>query len=229
MDGLLMKTLARNSVIVAAIALAATTIGDAPAAPLPPLGGTTSVVPPDASTLDARALVSKVCSKCHGANGNGVSISPLFPILAAQRPGYIEMELQLFRQRERSDPHARAFMWGIARGLTDEQIEGLAQYFSSQPPASGTPSRDPALAEKGKMIYENGVPERDILACLPCHGPKAEGVRTFPRLAGQHRDYLALELHEFTGQLRESEVMHRFTQNLTEGEIAAVTEYLASK
>jgi len=224
-----MKTLASNVVMIAAIALAAITLRDAPAAPLPPLGGTTNVVPPDASTLDAQMLVSNVCSKCHGPSGNGISISPLFPILAAQRPGYIEMELQLFRQRERSDPHARAFMWGIARGLTDEQIEGLAQYFSSQPPASGTPSRDPALAEKGKMIYEKGVPQRDILACLPCHGPNAEGVRTFPRLAGQHRDYLALQLHEFTGQLRESEVMHRFTQNLTEGEIAAVTEYLASK
>jgi cytochrome c553 len=224
-----MKTLTSNVVMIAAIAFAATTVRDAPAAPLPPLGGTTNVLPPDASTLDARALVSNACSKCHGASGNGVSISPLFPILAAQRPGYIEMELQLFRQRERSDPHARAFMWGIARALTDEQIEGLAQYFSSQPPAGGTPSRDPALAEKGKKIYENGVPERDILACLPCHGPNAEGVNTFPRLAGQHRDYLALELHEFTGQLRESEVMHRFTQNLTEDEIAAVTEYLASK
>jgi cytochrome c553 len=224
-----MKTLARNSVIVAAIALAATTIHDAPAAPLPPLGGATSVVPPDASTLDARALVSNVCSKCHGVSGNGVSISPLFPILAAQRPGYIEMELQLFRQRERSDPHARAFMWGIARGLTDEQIEALAQYFSSQPPASGTPSRDPALAEKGKMIYENGVPERDILACLPCHGPNAEGVRTFPRLAGQHRDYLVTQLQQFHSQRRESEIMQHFIPNITGDEIAAVAEYLASK
>ena len=63
----------------------------------------------------------------------GVSISPLFPILAAQLPGYIEAELKLFRLRGRSDPRARAFMWGIARGLTDEQIKGVAQYFSSQP------------------------------------------------------------------------------------------------
>ena len=224
-----MKTLARNSVIVAALALAATTIRDAPAAPLPPLGGTTVVVPPDPSALDTQALVNNACAKCHGQTG--VSISPLFPILAAQQPGYIEMELQLFRQRARSDPHARAFMWGIAQALTDYQIQGLAQYFSSQPPVSGTPSRNPALAEKGKSIYENGVPERDVLACLPCHGPNAEGVHTFPRLAGQHRDYLALQLQQFNGdsQLRESEIMHRFTQNLTEDEIAAVTEYLASK
>lgn len=224
-----MKTLARNSVIVATIALAAITVHDASAAPdvLPPLGGTTVVVPPDAAGFDTQDLVNRACSKCHGQTG--VSISPLFPILAAQQPGYIEMELQLFRQRARSDPHARAFMWGIARALTDQQIHGLAQYFSSQPRGSVRASRNPALAEKGKSIYENGVPERDVLACLPCHGPNAEGVHTFPRLAGQHRDYLALELHEFTGQLRESEVMHRFTQNLTEGEIAAVTEYLASK
>ena len=93
--------------------------------------------------------------------------------------------------------------------------------------------QDPALAAKGKSIYENGVPERDILGCMGCHGPNAEGIHTFPRLAGQHRDYLAIRCssttRQFNGQLRESEIMHRFTQNITEDEIAAVTEYLASK
>lgn len=215
-----MKTLASNSLVVAALALAALFARDAKA---------DDPVPHDESVYDAKTLVSMACSKCHGYDG--VSVSPLFPILAAQQPSYIEWELQLFRQRARSDPHARAFMWGIARALDDQQIHGLAQYFSSKPAARGSPPSDPALAAKGKAIYENGVPQRDILACLPCHGPNAEGVNTFPRLAGQHRDYLAIQLHQFNGnsRLRESEIMHRFTENLTDDEIAAVTEYLASK
>jgi cytochrome c553 len=217
MDGLLMRCLASNLVIVAAIA--AGTLFEATAAD--------PLVPHDQSVYDAKTLVSMACSKCHGQTG--VSISPLFPILAAQQASYIEMELQLFRQRARSDPHARAFMWGIARALTDDQIEGLAQYFSSQPPVRGRATRNSALAEKGKSIYENGVPQRDILGCIGCHGPNAEGIHTFPRLAGQHRDYLAIQLQQFNGQRRESEIMHRFTQNITEDEIAAVTEYLASK
>jgi cytochrome c553 len=219
MDGLLMRRLAIRSLLVAAIAVVALCARDATAAP--------PLVPHDASVWDAKVLISNACSKCHGFTG--VSISPLFPILAAQQASYIEMELQLFRLRGRSDPHARAFMWGIARALTDDQIQELAQYFSSQPPVSGRASSNSALAERGKLIYEGGVPERDILACLPCHGPNAEGIHTFPRLAGQHRDYLAIQLRQFRGEGRESEIMQHFISNITDDEIAAVTEYLASK
>ncbi|MGO8857389.1 MAG: c-type cytochrome [Steroidobacteraceae bacterium] len=214
-----MGKLAVHSLFVAALALAATVVRDAPAADL--------VVPHDPSALDATMLVSNACSKCHGATG--VSISPLFPILAAQQAAYIDTELKLFRQRARSDPHARAFMWGIARGLTDDQIDGVAQYFSSQPPVRGTASRNPALAERGKALFENGVPAREVPACNICHGANAEGLGTFPRLAGQHRDYLVTQLQQFRGQLRESEIMQPIAKNITDDEIAAVAEYVASK
>ncbi|MGC2462569.1 MAG: c-type cytochrome [Steroidobacteraceae bacterium] len=221
MDGLLMRRLAVNSLFIAAIALAATVARDAAAADV--------VVPHDPSAWDATTLISNACSKCHGAAG--VSISPLFPILAGQQGSYIETELKLFRQRGRSDPLARAFMWGIARGLTDDQIEGVAQYFASQPPVRGTSSSNPALAEKGKLIYENGVPARGVIACMTCHGPKAEGDgnNAFPRLAGQHRDYLVTELQQFRGLLRENAVMQGVAANITDDEIASVAEYLASK
>jgi cytochrome c553 len=214
-----MRKLALNSLLVTAIALATTVGRDAQAADL--------VVPPAPSTLNTMKLVSNACSKCHGATG--ISISPLFPILAAQQSTYIDTELKLFRQRGRSDPHARAFMWGIARGLTDDQIDGVAQYFSSQPAVSGSASRDPALAEKGKAIFENGVPAREIPGCTICHGPNAAGIAAFPRLAGQHRDYLTIQLRQFRNQMRESEIMQPIAKGLTDDEIAAVVEYVASK
>jgi cytochrome c553 len=214
-----MRRLAISSLLVAAICMVVLCARDATAAD--------PLVPHDAAVWDAKALISRACSKCHGFTG--VSISPLFPILAGQQASYIELELQLFRLRGRSDPHARAFMWGIARTLTDDQIQELAQYFSSQPPVRGRAPNNPTLAEKGKLIYERGVPERDILACLPCHGPNAEGIHTFPRLAGQHRDYLAIQLQQFRGEQRESEIMQHFISNITDDELAAVTEYLASK
>jgi cytochrome c553 len=221
-----MRRLVVTSLIVAAIALAATTVrdalaADAPAAPV--------VMPPDASALDAQTLVSNACSKCHGATG--LSISPIFPNLAGQQTSYIDAQLKLFRQRGRSDPHARAFMWGIARGLSDDQIGALAQYFASQSPARGTVSSNPTLAGKGKAIYENGVPERGVIACVTCHGPNAEGQgdNAFPRLAGQHRDYLMLQLRQFHALRRENPVMQGVTAKITDDEIAAVAEYLSSK
>ena len=219
MDGLLMRRAAITSLIVAAIALASAAVRDAQAAAV--------VVPPDPSALDAMQLVSNACSKCHGFNG--VSISPLFPILAGQVPGYIESELRLFRQRGRSDPHARAFMWGIARALTDEQIKGVARYFSSQPAVKGSESRNPALADKGKLLYENGTPERDIEACTVCHGHNGEGVNSQPRIAGQHRDYFVLEMVQFRSGLRENKVMQHVTEKMTDDEIAALVEYISTK
>src|ERR1700689_209048 len=218
MDGLLMRKLAITSLGIAAIALTAMAVLDAYSATL--------IVPPDPSTMNTKALVNNACSKCHGEYG--VSISPLFPILAGQLPGYIESELKLFRLRGRSDPRGRAFMWGIARGLTDEQIKGVAQYFSSQPAVKGSGPSNPALADKGKAMYENGAPERDIEACTVCHGHSGEGVNTQPRLAGQHPDYVAIEMVQYRSGLRENKVMQHVSEKMTDDEIAAVVDYVST-
>ena len=214
-----MRKLAMTSLGIVAVALAAMAVRDAYSATL--------IVPPDPSTMDTKALVNNACSKCHGEYG--VSISPLFPILAGQRPGYIEAELKLFRLRARSDPRARAYMWGIARGLTDEQIKGVAKYFSSQPAVHGTVSSNPALADKGKLLYESGRPDLDIEACTVCHGHDGEGVNTQPRLAGQHRDYVAIQMWQYRSGLRENKVMQHVTEKLTDDEIAALVEYISTK
>ena len=218
MDGFLMRKLAMTSLGIVAVALAAMAVRDAYSATL--------IVPPDPSTMDTKELVNNACSKCHGEYG--VSISPLFPILAAQLPGYIEAELKLFRLRGRSDPRGRAFMWGIARGLTDEQIKGVAQYFSSQPAVKGSGTSNPALADKGKVMYENGAPDRDIEACTVCHGHSGEGVNTQPRLAGQHRDYVSTEMFQYRSGLRENKVMQHVTEKMTDDEIAAVVDYVST-
>ena len=218
MDGFLMRKLAVTSLGIVAIALAAMAVRDACSATL--------IVPPDPSTMDTKALVNNACSKCHGEYG--VSISPLFPILAGQLPGYIEAELKLFRIRGRSDPRGRAFMWGIARGLTDEQIKGVAQYFSSQPAVKGSGTSNPALADKGKVMYENGAPERDIEACTVCHGHSGEGVNTQPRLAGQHPDYVSIQMFQYRKGLRENKVMQHVTEKMTDDEIAAVVDYVST-
>ena len=218
MDGLLMRKLAITSLGIVAVALAAMAVRDAYSATL--------IVPPDPSTMDTKALVNNACSKCHGEYG--VSISPLFPILAGQLPGYIEAELKLFRIRGRSDPRGRAFMWGISRGLTDEQIKGVAQYFSSQPAVKGSGTSNPALADKGKVMYENGAPNRDIEACTVCHGHSGEGVNTQPRLAGQHPDYVSIQMFQYRKGLRENKVMQHVTEKMTDDEIAAVVDYVST-
>jgi len=216
-----MNTLKTRSLGVAVLALACSVAGGARSADM--------TVPPDPSQLPARELVSYACAKCHGYKGNGVSVSPLFPILAGQNAVYIEGQLKLLRQRGRADPHARAFMWGISRGLSDEQIDGLSTYFESLPAVTGKPSTNPALAAKGKDIYENGVPEPNkVVKCAQCHGDVGAGTNNVPRLAGQHKGYIALQLHYYHTGLRENKLMNRNVANITDEQIDAVTEYIST-
>jgi cytochrome c553 len=53
--------------------------------------------------------------------------------LRGRRPANLADQLKAFRDQSRHDPSAQAYMWGIARSLSDDQIEALASYYASQP------------------------------------------------------------------------------------------------
>src|SRR6202795_164968 len=134
-------------------------------------------IPPDIQkAAEERAL--NLCSTCHGPRG--ISTSPEFPILAAQRRGYLVSQLEAFRAKTRGEKIAHDFMWGIAGNMDDKIIDSIALYYAAQAPAPGKPG-DPALIAKGKQLFEQGVPDRSIPACATCHGADAAGVADFPR------------------------------------------------
>jgi cytochrome c553 len=167
-----------------------------------------------------------LCSTCHGPRG--VSTSPEFPILAAQRRGYLESQLEAFRAKTREEKIAHDFMWGIAGDLDDHMIDSIARYYAAQPPAPGKPG-DPALIAKGKQLYEQGVPERSIPACATCHGVDAAGVGDFPRLAGQHAKYVTNQIEYIQSLVRKAPVMHGIVKDMTPAEMQAVAVYVQSK
>lgn len=166
-----------------------------------------------------------LCSSCHGITGR--SVSPDFPILAAQRADYLEAQLQAFRDHSRADPHAHTYMWGMAAHLDDTAIKGLADYFAGQPAVPGRPVDD-KLAAEAKAIFAGGIEDRGVPACSGCHGETAEGQGAIPRLAGQHRAYLADQLRLFRSNSRANETMHENALNLTDREIEALAGYLSS-
>jgi len=166
-----------------------------------------------------------LCSTCHGPRG--ISTSPEFPILAAQREGYLVTQLENFQAKTREERAAHDFMWGIAGNLDSATVRSIAQYYSSQPAAPGR-TGDPAAIAKGRELFEKGLPDRGIPPCASCHGPRGEGVADFPRLAGQHAKYVARQMEFIQALTRKAPVMHGIVKDLTPDEIQAIAAYVQS-
>lgn len=178
--------------------------------------------------VSAVTMAQQVCSNCHGLDGNAVS--PNLPNLAGQTEGYLVAQLRGFRGQGRRDPAGFEYMWGLSRSLTDEQIQGLARYYAAQPPVRQPPEASEAVAQAGKSIYESGVPERNVPACAGCHGVSGQGRDAFPRLAGQHADYVVKQLVVFqrTDDRPEGSIMKTVAHELTAADIARVSAYVQS-
>jgi cytochrome c553 len=176
---------------------------------------------------DAKALATGVCSACHGPEGR--SVSPVFPRLAGQQASYIMLQLDAFRSHIRGDPNAQAYMWGMSSQLSDATIAALAAYYASQKPAQEK-AGDPALMADGERIYNQGIKAQNVAACSSCHGANAEGVGVFPRLAGQHVDYLVAQLQGFqSGTRANAPIMLGVVRTMNAEQLKAAATYAASR
>ena len=152
-----------------------------------------------------------MCQGCHGIGGD--SKSPMFPILAGQSSAYIEKQLKAFKSGARTSPTMKS----MAAGLDKNEIENVAAYFADQPSKSA--GGDVALAKKGKD---------KTAMCMGCHGNNAQGRGQFPKLSGQHPQYLAKQLADFKNGERKGGPMEAVAKNLSDQDIKEITAYLGS-
>src|SRR6202166_199671 len=148
-----------------------------------------------ASALGGRAESPAVrnCTWCHGTSAQGYSPAPR---LAGQRPQYLENQLAGFRTHARDNPLSKQYMWGAAENLSARAVHDLATYFSTLPPRAAGDG-DMELVATGRTIYQEGMPDANIVACVVCHGPNAEGVGQIPRLSGLAYTYLKRRLEQW--------------------------------
>ncbi|HYM43269.1 MAG TPA: c-type cytochrome [Steroidobacteraceae bacterium] len=182
---------------------------------------------PDAASREhAQRIAITVCGTCHGPNGN--SVQPKYPRLAGQNAHYLAAQLKAFRAQTRGDPDAIGYMWGMAAQLDDTTIEALAAYYAGQKaePSAKGPS---ATVTRGREIYEHGVAAQGVPACSSCHGADAHGTQEFPRLAGQHAQYVLKQLASFQSNMRNVAIMHGVAQNLILDDMDAVAAFLESQ
>lgn len=165
------------------------------------------------------------CAACHGLDGN--STNGQWPRLAGQHPEYIVSQLKAFKEGKRQNP----LMAPMAMGLSDEDMADLAAYFSKQRPQIG--GANPALAEAGAKLYRGGNKGSGMAACMACHGPTGagNGPAGYPRLSGQHAEYVQLQLEAYRREERGSgtpsgQIMQSIAKRMSNSEIDAVSSYI---
>ena len=72
------------------------------------------------------------CAACHGTEGNSIGG---MPVLAGLERNHFVLQMQSFRNGAR----ASTVMHHHAKGLSPEEIEALADYFSMQPRRPAAP------------------------------------------------------------------------------------------
>lgn len=176
-----------------------------------------------AGNAQAGQAKAAVCAACHGADGN--SVSPSFPKLAGQNADYLVAQLENFKSGKRQNP----IMSAQAKGLSEQDMEDLAAWFSSQKIRTG--EADPGLVPLGQQIYRGGDRQAGVPACLACHGPDGAGnaPMKIPALAGQHADYVLAQLQAYASGSRSTDphkMMETIAERLSPQQMRAVASYI---
>ena len=110
-------------------------------------------------------------------------------MIAGQGAKYIVSALTGYKKGDRKHPSMRA----IATSLSDQDMADLAAFYSTQAkakPAPAAPAGE-APAAVAELLKKGN--------CTSCHGANFSAPidPTYPKLAGQHPDYLYVALKEY--------------------------------
>jgi cytochrome c553 len=121
-------------------------------------------------------------------------------------------------------------MMGMVAGLSAEDMRNLSAYYAAQK-LSEAAAKDKDLVAQGRKLFRGGNLATGVAACAGCHSPNGAGIPSqYPRLAGQHPEYVVAQLKAFRAGERANDtnnMMRAIAARLTDKEIAAVAEYLS--
>ncbi len=176
-----------------------------------------------ANARNADALTGK-CSKCHGETG--ISDEADTPNIAAQNRYYTFKQLKHYQDVKPRDDRT---MHRRVKKLSDQEMADLAAWYSMQVPA---PAQDVPEPSTGTIkLVRQGDTERDLKACMHCHGAHGEGAPLdTPALAGQQIEYFVETAVAFRELGRADDIYRRMcavSGELADEEIRGLAEYYA--
>jgi cytochrome c553 len=156
---------------------------------------------PEYDVKAGQKVAETVCAACHGLNG--VSIVPAQPNLGGQNVRYLYKQLLNFKTGYRKN----GIMQSQVAALTQQDMANVAGYYASQP-VWGFASGNPATNQEASKLFLGGDKSRGIIPCAGCHDPEARGNEwaAFPRLGGQHAQYISTQLKLFRAAGREDDI-----------------------
>ena len=172
--------------------------------------------------VKGEASFTAVCASCHGADGNSAIAGN--PKLSQQHPEYLVKQLQEFKAGKRKN----AIMQGFASALSEDDMKNIAYWAASKKGKTGF-AKDKELVVLGERIYRGGIADRQVAACAGCHSPNGAGIPAqYPRLSGQHAEYVATQLTNFRDGVRLNNLqMSQVAAKLNDREIRALADYVA--
>ena len=169
-----------------------------------------------------QATSTNVCAACHTNDGSRGSAAN--PILQGQHAEYLVKQLKEFKAGARQN----AVMSGMAATLSEADMKNVAAFYAGKQAKPGfAKSKD--SVQLGQSIWRGGIADREVPACAGCHNPAGAGIPSqYPRLAGQHADYVAAQLTAFrSGARKNSPQMADVAHEMNDNEIKAVADYIA--
>jgi cytochrome c553 len=185
---------------------------------------------PAAQAQDAKAGEKKaaMCIGCHGIPGYQSSFPEVYkvPMISGQSPQYIIAALNAYAKGERKFPTMRS----IAVSLSDQDKADLAAYYASN---GGETAKLPE-----QLAVQPSAQASELLKkgnCVSCHGANLSKPidPAYPKLAGQHADYLFHALKSYQTQKnpsvgRSNPIMMGMAAPFTRDELLALSDYIAS-
>ena len=185
------------------------------------------LVAPLAQAQDAKAGEKKaaMCLGCHSIPGYQASFPEIHkvPMISGQGDKYIVAALNAYKKGERKHPTMRA----IAASLTDQDMADLAAFYAAEVGTAPPETAAAAPAEVAKLLEKGG--------CASCHGANMNKPidPSYPKLAGQHADYLYVALKAYQVEKnpnvgRSNAIMAGMAKPFSQAELKAISKYLAS-